>query len=91
MSNPVVDNPSKGRFEMGTPAGLAVAHYRLDGNVMTIYHTEVPVALRGRGVGGQLVEGVLSELRRLNLKVVPSCGFVRAFMQRNTQFQDLLA
>jgi uncharacterized protein len=91
MGNPVVDNPAKNRFELETPAGLAVADYRLDGSVMTIYHTEVPVPLRGRGIGGQLVEGVLSEVRRLNLRVLPRCGFVRDFICRNPEFKDLLA
>lgn len=91
MRNSVVNNPAKSRFELETRAGVAVANYHLDGAVMTIYHTEVPVPLRGRGIGGQLVEGALSEVRRLNLRVVPSCGFVRDFIRRNPEFMDLLA
>jgi len=58
---------------------------------VTIYHTEVPVKLRGRGYGYHLVRGTLDEVRRLNLKVVPQCWFVRDVIKRRPEFQDLLA
>jgi uncharacterized protein len=54
---------------------------------MTIFHTEVP--LRGRGIGARLVRGALLQARQLNLKVVPSCWFVREFIDRNPEFADL--
>ena len=46
------------------PAGVAVADYRLSGDVMAIYHTEVPLPLRVQGYGFHLVRGVLDEVRR---------------------------
>ena len=90
-ANPVRHNAHLNRFEMDTPAGLAVADYRLAGNVMTIFHTEVPGPLRGRGYGYHLVCGALEEVRRLNLKVVPRCWFVREVIDRRPEFQDLLS
>jgi predicted GNAT family acetyltransferase len=90
-SNPVRHNTELHRFEMDTPAGLAVADYRLAGDVMTMFHTEVPVAMRGRTFGYRLVAGALEEVRRLNLKVVPTCWFVRQVIDRKPEFQDLLA
>ena len=89
-SDPVRHNAEQHRFEMDTPAGLAIANYRLEGEVMTIYHSEVPAPLRGRGYGYHLVRGTLDELRRLNLKVVPQCWFVRQVIERRPEFQDLL-
>lgn len=83
-------NPDRQRFELDTPAGLAVADYRLSGDVMAIYHTEVPLPVRGRLYGYRLVRGALNEVRRLNLKVLPECWFVREVMDRNAEFQDLL-
>ena len=56
----VRDNTELNRFEMDTEAGLAIADYRLNGFTMTIYHTEVPARLRGRGHGARLVMGALS-------------------------------
>jgi predicted GNAT family acetyltransferase len=87
--NPVRHNAQLQRFEMETPAGLAVADYGLAGDVMTMYHTEVPLPLRGRGYGYHLVRGALEEVRRLNLKVVPQCWFVREVIDRRPEFQDL--
>jgi predicted GNAT family acetyltransferase len=66
---PVRHNALLHRFELDTPAGLAVADYRVAGNTMTFYHTEVPVPVRGRSYGYRLVRGALDEVRRLNLKV----------------------
>jgi len=75
---------------MDTPAGVAVADYRIAGNLMTIFYTEVPLPLRGRGFGYQLVCGALQEARRLNLKVEPECGFVREVISKTPKFKDLL-
>ena len=86
----VKNNTQQQRFELDTSAGLAVAEYRLSSGTMTIYHTEVPVPLRGRGIGFRLVKGALEEVRRLGLKVVPQCWFVREYIDRNREFTDLV-
>jgi uncharacterized protein len=88
---PVVqNNTQQQRFELDTSAGLAFADYRLFSGTMTIYHTEAPVPLRGRGIGCRLVKGALDEVRRLGLKVVPQCWFVREYIDRNREFTDLV-
>jgi predicted GNAT family acetyltransferase len=85
----VANNKDQSRFELETSSGLAIADYRLSGDTMTIFHTEVPLPLRGRGIGARLVRGALLQARQLNLKVVPSCWFVREFIDRNPEFADL--
>ncbi|WP_072385385.1 GNAT family N-acetyltransferase [Hyphomicrobium sp. CS1BSMeth3] len=87
----VRDNPEQQRFEMETSAGLAVAEYRRDGDTLIIFHTEVPPALRGQGMGDKLVRGVLEDVRRRNLKVVPRCWFVREFVGSHPEYRDLIA
>ena len=87
----VRDNPEQQRFEMETSAGLAVAEYRRDGDTLSIFHTEVPPALRGQGMGDKLVRGVLEDVRRRNLKVVPRCWFVREFVGSHPEYRDLIA
>jgi predicted GNAT family acetyltransferase len=88
--NPVRNNAQLQRFEMDTPAGMAVADYRIAGKLMTIFYTEVPLPLRGRGYGYHLVCGALQEVRRLNLTVEPECGFVREVISNRPEFKDLL-
>ena len=83
-------NTEQQRLEFDTSAGIAVADYRLSAGVMTIFHTEVPVPSRGRGIGCRLVKGALEEVRKLGLKVVPQCWFVREFIERNPNFADLV-
>ena len=83
-------NAEQNRVELDTPAGIAIADYRMTPGVMTLFHTEVPVTLRGRGIGARLVQGALEDARRAGVKVVPTCWFVREFIDRNPQFADLL-
>src|SRR5262245_2255836 len=88
--NPVRNNVQLQRFEMDTPAGVAVADYRIAGNRMIIFYAEVPLPLRGRGHGYHLVCGALQEVRHLNLKVEPECAFVREVINNRPEFKDLL-
>jgi predicted GNAT family acetyltransferase len=85
------NNTALNRYELETEAGFAVANYRLLPGAIAIFHTEVPLPLRGRNIGVQLVRGVLEDVRRRGIKVVPQCSFVRAFMARHPEYQDLLA
>jgi predicted GNAT family acetyltransferase len=91
MTTEVRDNPEQQRFELDTDDGLAVALYRWDGDIMIIFHTEVPGELRGRGIGDKLVRGVLDDVRRRKLRVVPLCWFVREFVERNPEYRDVMA
>jgi predicted GNAT family acetyltransferase len=79
------------RFEMDVAGGTALAVYRLADGVITFTHTEVPAALRGRGIGSQMMHGVLQSVRAQGLKVVPRCPFVGHFIDRHPQYADLLA
>ena len=86
----VRENPEQSRFELETSEGPAVAIYRLrDGN-LHIVHTEVPKVLEGRGIGSQLVRGVLEIARERGQKVVPRCPFVAAYMKRHAEYADLV-
>ncbi len=89
--SPIRDNPEAQRFELETSAGLAVAEYRRDGATLIVFHTEVPPALRGQGIGEKLVRGVLDEVRRRGEKVVPRCWYVREFVASHPEYRDLVA
>jgi uncharacterized protein len=87
----VTDNPAAQRYEMPLPQGLAYAAYRKGDGHLVVYHSEVPRALAGRGLGSALVRGMLEDMRAKGLKIVPRCGFVAAFIRRHKEYQDLLA
>jgi predicted GNAT family acetyltransferase len=90
MAATVEHLPERGRFQTTVDGHLCVADYRLEGGVMLLTHTEVHPGLRGRGVAARLVEAALVHARANGLKVVPRCSYVRAYMRRHAQAQDLL-
>ena len=91
MVSAVRDNTALSRFELDAGGVLAFMNYRLAGDVISLDHTETPVAARGRGIASQLVEGVLQIARARGLKIVPRCPFVRSYVNKHPEFQDLVA
>lgn len=79
------------RYEYDTEAGPALAFYRLSDGVMTFTHTEVPAALRGRGIGSAMMRAVLTDARAQGLKVIAACPFAVDYIARHREFADLLA
>jgi predicted GNAT family acetyltransferase len=86
----IINNKAHQRYELEVDGHLATEHYRLDGNVITFEHTDVPKELGGKGVGSKLIRGALDSVRADSLKVVPQCPFVKAFIDKNPDYQDLL-
>jgi predicted GNAT family acetyltransferase len=79
------------RFEFDVAGGTGLAFYRLADGVMTFTHTEVPAALRGRGIGSQMMHAVLQSVQAQGLKVIPRCPFVADFIDRHPRYADLVA
>ena len=88
----VTDNREESRFELEAEGGTAIAAYRRseDGRIV-FTHTEVPPELEGQGIGSALIRGALEQVRAEGLKVVPACSFVRGWIERHKEAQDLLA
>ncbi|MFZ0525645.1 MAG: GNAT family N-acetyltransferase [Xanthobacteraceae bacterium] len=85
------DNTALSRFELAAGGVSVFMNYRLTGNIISLDHTETPVAARGRGLASQLVKGVLDEMRRRGLKIVPRCPFVSAYLTKHPEYRDLVA
>jgi hypothetical protein len=83
-------NAAARRFELSIDNALARVDYQLAGEVMRIYHTEVPPALEGRGIAGAMVKAALAHARAEGLRVEPACSYVRAYMKRHPETHDLL-
>jgi predicted GNAT family acetyltransferase len=88
----VTDNPRSSRYELWlgtTRAGLIA--YRSKPGVVFLVHTEVDPAFAGQGLGERLVAGALEDLRARGLTLVPLCPFVRAYLRRHPDQDDLVA
>jgi len=86
----VINNKAHHRFELELEGHLATEHYKLDGNVITFEHTDVTKELGGRGVGSILVQGALDQVRASGLKLIPQCPFVKAWIEKNPEYRDLV-
>lgn len=87
----VTDHPARSRYELPLGEDVAVAVYRDSEGVRAITHTEVPRALRGKGIGGRLVAGVLDDIRARGMRVAPLCPFVARYIAAHPDYTDLLA
>ena len=87
----VIDNTSKSRFELVEQGETAFANYSLSGDQLTIPYVEAPLALRGKGTAGRLMEGVVDHARKRDLKIIPVCGYAASWFRRNPEHQSVLA
>ena len=91
MSFPIEHDPNKGRFSTIVEGQRCLLDYRLAGTTMTIVHTEVPSAVGGHGIAGELMEAAIQAARANGWKIVPACSYAAAYMKRHTEYADLLA
>jgi len=59
--------------------------------MMTLWHTEVPPALRGRGIAATLARTALEYAREENLKVDVICPLVANYLSKNPEFSDVVS
>jgi predicted GNAT family acetyltransferase len=87
----VRDNPEESRFEAYVDGKLAgFSAYDVGHGTINFVHTEVDDAYEGHGVGSVLVRRMLDQIReRGDLRVTASCPFVRAWLRRHPDYQDL--
>lgn len=88
--NELRDNRPQSWFELDVEGHKAIAAYRLSPGVITFVHTEVPDALAGRGVGSKLAKGALENVRAQGLKVVAECPFIKGYLAKHPEYNDLL-
>ena len=88
--NTVTDNAARSRYELAAGDDVAFIDHVGEGDAVAFVHTEVPEAMEGKGVGSRLVKGALEDARRRGLKVVPRCQFVREYIARHPEYQDIV-
>jgi predicted GNAT family acetyltransferase len=86
----IVNNNEKHRYELAVEGHIAATYYTIADRVITFVHTEVPPELGGKGIGSKLIRGALDSVRADRLKVIAECPFVKAFIDKNPDYQDLL-
>ena len=92
MATEVRHNEKRSRYELLIDAQLVgIADYRIAGDTIVFPHTEIDHRLRGQGLGAQLVQGALDDVRGSGRTVVPHCWYVAQFIDEHPEYGDLLA
>ncbi len=88
----VRDNPDGQRYEALVDGQLAGSiHYREREDALVLVHTQVEEGFEGQGIGSRLVAGALDDIRARGLRIVPICRFVRGYLERHPEYEDLIA
>lgn len=78
----ITDNQALRRFELRIDDETAFLVYERTPRELKLIHTEVPPALRGRGLGKTLVESALDTARAEALRPVTVCPFAKAYLEK---------
>lgn len=86
----VQHDESRKRFFVPFGDDEAYVSYQMDGSVIEFQHTIVPEEEEGKGVGSALARHALEHAREKNLRVQPTCAFIRAYLERHEEYRDLV-
>jgi predicted GNAT family acetyltransferase len=86
----VTDNAAAQRYELDVDGQTVFALYRRTGTTVAIRHVEAPVALRGTGAAGRLMQGIMETARAEGLRITPLCSYAAFWLQRHPEHHDLL-
>jgi len=88
----VKNNEAEKRYEARVGGELAgAAYYDSADDLIVFTHTEVDEAFEGHGVGSTLARAALDDVRADGRrKVIARCPFIRGWIERHPDYQDLL-
>ncbi|WP_184548908.1 GNAT family N-acetyltransferase [Mucilaginibacter sp. FT3.2] len=88
---PLINNETAHHFELSIDDMLAFIDYKLKGDKIYLIHTEVPEAMEGMGVAAALVEKTFNYIEEHQLKIIPLCTYIVAFLKRHPEWTRLMA
>lgn len=88
---PVHNNEIEHRFEIEAGGELAILTYMREEGRIVYVHTSVPAPLEGHGIAGQLAMHALEYARAEGLLVAPLCPYIRGYIERHPEYEDLVA
>lgn len=87
----VKNNPDEQRYEIEVDDEIAgFAQYRERPGLLALVHTEIDERFEGQGLASELVSTVLDDARQRGLAVLPFCPFVKEYIQRHSEYVDLV-
>ncbi|HQF41309.1 MAG TPA: GNAT family N-acetyltransferase [Ignavibacteriaceae bacterium] len=88
--NEIINDKQGSRFVI-TVDGLEVYElYAEDKGTIDLYSTYTPPKLRGRGLAADVVKAALEYAKEKNLKVIPTCWYVRKYVDEHPEYKELI-
>ncbi len=87
---PLLDEEESRQFVMVVDGHRARMEYDRSSDRIFLTHLLVPPAIEGQNVAQVLTEKVLTWVEERNMKLVPYCPYVKAYLRRHTAWQRLL-
>jgi uncharacterized protein len=91
MQPVIVDAEAAQRYEAHVEGDLAgFLDYVVKRGRLALVHTEVLPGREGKGIAGALAAFALDDARRRGLRVIATCPYVRAYVERHPETHDLV-
>jgi len=86
----LIDNEAAKQYEMHAEGLVVRIEYIKTKDAIYLTHTEVPKALEGKGWGSAIIKATLAEIKEQDIKLVPLCPFVAAYIQKHPEWKSIL-
>lgn len=86
----VIDNTAAHRLEIHHGGAIAFLTYRMRGDAIEYLHSETPPELQGHGLASALTKFALERDTAAGRKVIPTCPFVKVYIERHPEYAPLL-
>lgn len=84
-----LNNQGRGAFVMEEDgAQIAQMQVAIEGGNLIVYHTEVALSHRGKGISEKLLSAMVEYARQHTLKVIALCPYVLARFKKNPERYD---
>jgi uncharacterized protein len=92
MDTIIANNEDEKKFYLRLDGKEAYLKYELkDGDIIDLKSTYVPKEFRGMEIGEAIVKEAFNFAEKNNLKVIPTCSFVKTLIEQNKEYEKLLA
>jgi predicted GNAT family acetyltransferase len=85
-----VDENNNKFFVMVEGQEAMISFKILPNGILDFHHTFVPSRLRNRGIAAELVAFALGYARKHGQNVVPTCPYVRDYVDQHNEWRDIV-
>ncbi len=86
----IINDKQGSRFVIAVDGFEVYELYVEDKETIDLYSTYTPPKLRGKGLAADVVKAALEYAEEKNLKVIPTCWYVRKYIDEHPEYKKLI-